>query len=91
MKKLSEEEKAELSKALNTMTGDYYKAILQLLCLDPNVSELNYLKTPIQMHNGGNYVLALLHVSGPVLNLDALREGDELEATIKPLQVTTKK
>ncbi len=88
--KPTEEQKLELGKALQQISADYYKAAIEILCMMGDVEELNYLRTPIHMPGDTHYLLALLHVSGPVLNLKKLNDEGYMDAEMEMVKVTSK-
>lgn len=90
MTPISEENRAKLTKALQEISADYYKAVIEIASYFPELDELNYIRTPIHMPNGSEYLLALLHVSGPVLSLEKLRKGEYFEGSIELAKITAK-
>lgn len=52
---------------------EYLNAAIYLTALDPNIKELNFIKTAVEMPDGGIYLLSLLHVSGPKIQMDEMR------------------
>lgn len=83
---LTEEQREQISKALQQVSAEYYKSAIELLTYLGH-GELNYVRTPIHMPNGSEYLLALLHVSGPVLDLHKI---GEYEASIERIKITSK-
>lgn len=91
MSELSQEERQYLEKGLQQLTAQYYKGMLELLAV-LGTEELNYVRTPITMTNGGKYLLSLLHFDGPVLNLKVLRdEQQDVDAEVAKVKITSKK
>lgn len=87
MSNLTFEQVQTLQKALHELSAEYYKGALQIMGMMGH-GELNYLRTPIHLPNGSSYILALLHTSGPVLDLRTLAEDTDI--TVQKPTVTSK-
>lgn len=73
MKKFS---KQELNDAFNAVTKEYMYALIQLMVLDEEYKQFNFFKTTMKGTNGETYLLSVQHVSGPVVDLDSLRQQE---------------
>lgn len=62
----------ELSTGLTIAHQEYFRSIVALASLDPNMEELTYIRVPVETPNGGTYLVSVLHIDGPKLNLKAL-------------------
>lgn len=78
---ITPEQKQELANALQQISAEYYKSVIEILSLMGDQDKVNYVRTPIHMPNGSKYILALLHTGGPVLSLKTLNEGGYGEFT----------
>ena len=58
----------EIKIAHTQVARAYLEAAMQLLYFQKH-GELNYVKTAIETPEGGKYVLALLHVEGPKIDI----------------------
>lgn len=75
-RRVYDENRQKILKAMTEVSAEYCKTIIELLMYLGDQDHLNYVRTPIHMANGGEYILALLHVSGPVLSLKDLAKPD---------------
>jgi hypothetical protein len=66
----------DISAALDIIHREYFMNVMALLAQTPQ-TELVYVKVPVVTHEGGNYLVSILHIDGPKLNLDAIRETSE--------------
>lgn len=71
MAKVPKKEAREI--ALNAVFKEFFTAIVAILLEDKSQKEVNYVKVPITMPNGGNYLISILHIDGPKMDLDLLR------------------
>ena len=52
---------------------EFLAGAIALALEDKSMKELTYIKTPVQMPDGGLYLVSILHVEGPKLDLETLR------------------
>lgn len=64
----------DLEAGLTIVHREYFMQILALLSHDQSLSELNFARCPIVTPQGGEYLVSILHISGPKINL---RDMDE--------------
>lgn len=65
--------------ALTVLQREFFMQVVSLLSMDENHKELTLNKVPITLENGGIYLLSLIHVDGPKINLDEIRKGAVLQ------------
>jgi hypothetical protein len=71
----------EIEAGLQIAHKEYFMQVISLLSLDPNQSELGYVKIPMVTEAGGTYLVSILHVAGPKLNVRQLgKKADAQEA-----------
>lgn len=63
----------EIDAAQTEVTKVYLTAVLSLLNLRGH-GELNFVKSPIETPEGGKYLLQLVHVEGPKIDCQNLKE-----------------
>lgn len=71
--------KEEVEAALQICHSEYFIQVIALMSYDPSTPDLTYVKVPVTTPDGGNYLISILHIDGPKLNLAKL-EAAALEA-----------
>lgn len=66
--------KKEVDVAYNEVFKEFFTAVVALASLDKKLKELNYVKTPVTTPDGGIYLVSILHIGGPKIDLDLFRE-----------------
>lgn len=66
--------KESLEIAFESLMKEVFSAVVALCLEDTKQKELNYVKTPVSLPNGGNYLISVLHIDGPKLDLQLLRD-----------------
>lgn len=69
--------KEELQAAMEIVHREYFMHVLGLASHDPEPRELTYVKIPITTPEGGNYLVSILHIDGPKIDLVKLAEKAE--------------
>lgn len=69
--------KEEIQAALEITHREYFLNVLALLSHDSEPKELNYVKVPVTTPDGGIYLISILHVDGPKVDLHKLAEISE--------------
>lgn len=69
--------KEEIEAALQITHSEYFMQVLALLSHDPDLTDLNYVRVPITTPDGGTYLISILHIDGPKLNLAKLAAAAE--------------
>jgi hypothetical protein len=64
--------KEDIEAALQIAHKDYFMQVLSLMSMDPLNTELGFVKVPMITEAGGIYLVSILHVNGPKLNLQQL-------------------
>lgn len=64
----------EVESGLQIVHQEYFMQVLALLSYDKSQKELTYVKVPIVTPNGGVYLLSILHVEGPKVDIQAFAE-----------------
>lgn len=65
--------KDDIAAGINTTFKEFFTAVVALLSYDKKIKELNYIRTPITLPNGGVYLISILHIDGPKIDMDLLR------------------
>lgn len=74
--------KEELQAALELTHSEYFMQVVALLSHDPDQGPLSFVKVPVTTPDGGTYLVSILHVDGPKVNLqDLAKAAEEQEAT----------
>jgi len=69
-KEITEEERSELYRQGQSDLSEVFLAnLIPLVKAQGGMPELNYWKTTVKLPDGGVYLLSLLHVDGPKLQL----------------------
>lgn len=69
--------KEEIEAALQIAHSEYFMQTMALLSHDPDQKELSYVKVPVMTPNGGTYLISILHIDGPKVDLTKLAEAAE--------------
>lgn len=76
--------KEEIQAALEISHSEYFMNILALLSHDPEQNFLNYVKVPVVTPGGGTYLISILHIDGPKIDLRELSiAAESKEAEVK--------
>lgn len=65
----------EIEAALQITHSEYFMQVVALMSHLPEVKELTYVKVPLVTPNGGTYLVSILHVDGPKIDLQALEKA----------------
>lgn len=65
--------KESVEAGLQAVSKEFFTAIIAILMSDKKQKELTYVKTAITMPDGGTYLVSVLHIDGPKLDLETLR------------------
>lgn len=72
--------KEEIEAALQIAHSEYMLQVIALLSHDPDNKELTYVKVPIVTPAGGTYLVSILHIDGPKVDLqDLAKNASEVE------------
>ncbi len=69
--------KEEIQAALEVVHSEYFMQVIGLLSHDPENKDLAYVKVPVTTPDGGTYLVSILHVDGPKVDLRQLAEAAE--------------
>lgn len=69
--------KEEIQAALDITHSEYFIQVMSLLSHDPEFKDLNYVKVPISTPDGGVYLVSILHIEGPKVDLRKLAQAAE--------------
>lgn len=70
----------EVQAALEVLNSEYFMQTVALLTHLPDRKELLYSKVAMSTPDGGLYLVSILHIEGPVLDLSKLgKAADEAE------------
>lgn len=69
--------KEDINAALDVAHREYFMNVLALLSHDKTYGELGYVKAPMITPDGGTYLLCIMHVDGPKINLKNLASAAE--------------
>lgn len=62
----------EVEAGLQIAHSEYFMQVVALLSYLKDQKELNYTKVPLQTPDGGLYLVSILHIEGPKIQLDKL-------------------
>jgi hypothetical protein len=65
----------EIQAALEICHSEYLLQVVALLSHNPENKELTYVKVPITTPDGGTYLVSILHIDGPKINLTNLAKA----------------
>jgi hypothetical protein len=68
--KLNEDQRIE---ANNIICKEFFTAMVGIASCDESVKELTYIKNSITIPSGGIYLVSILHINGPKLDLEQLK------------------
>lgn len=69
----------EIQAALEITHSEYFMQVIALLSHNPQNKELTYVKVPVTTPDGGTYLVSILHVEGPKVNLEKLAQAAEAQ------------
>ena len=72
---MSQLTKEQTDAALEIAHREFFMNVLATLSYT-DLKEVSYHKVPIVTEDGGTYLVSILHVDGPKIQLDPIREGD---------------
>lgn len=75
--------KGVIETGIQTLMSSFFQGIVAAMSHDKKNKELHYVKMPLELENGGLYLVSILHVDGPKFNFDTYRQV--VEATEKKL------
>lgn len=64
--------KEEIEAALQIAHSEYFMQVIALMSHDADVKELSYVKVPVTTPQGGTYLVSILHIDGPKIDLNDL-------------------
>lgn len=80
-KVLTEEKKTfskeEIEAGLQIAHSEYFMQVVALLSHDPENKDLTYVKVPVTTPQGGTYLVSILHIEGPKVDLQDLAKKAE--------------
>lgn len=80
----------EIEAALQITHSEYFMQVLALLS-HTEQKDLSYVKIPVTTPNGGLYLVSILHIEGPKVQLDKLAEvAEKIEAEVEEESNKTK-
>lgn len=62
----------QIEAGLQIIHREYFMSVVGLASFDPQYKELTYIKVPLTTPDGGNYLISILHIDGPKINLQNL-------------------
>ena len=68
--------KEDIQAGLEILHKEYFMNVIALTSYDPDATTLNYIKVPIVTPDGGTYLVSILHVDGPKINLKSLDDSE---------------
>lgn len=73
----------EIEAALQITHSEYFMQVIALLS-HADQKDLAYVKVPVTTPNGGLYLVSILHIEGPKIQLDKLAEvAEKIEEEMK--------
>lgn len=79
--------KQDIQKGLDDVFKEFFTAVIAVMSFDKRQKELNYAKTMVTLPDGGTYLVSILHVQGPKLDLRLLKQvtdSQKVEDTTNP-------
>lgn len=76
--------KEEIQAALEILHSEYFMQTVALLSHDPQNKDLAYVKVPVTTPEGGTYLISILHVDGPKIDLTKLAAAAESQEIKNP-------
>lgn len=73
--------KAEIQAALDITHSEYFMQVISLLSYDSDIKDLTFVKVPVVTPEGGTYLVSIMHVDGPKVDLVALGKAAEAKET----------
>lgn len=70
----------EIQAALELVHSEYFMQVIALLSHNPGNKDLTYVKVPLTTPDGGNYLVSILHIDGPKIDLQKLAEVSETQS-----------
>lgn len=64
----------EIDAALQIAHSEYFMQVIALLS-HTDQKDLTYVKVPVTTPQGGNYLVSILHIDGPKIDLQALDQA----------------
>jgi hypothetical protein len=81
---MSKFSKEEIQAALEIMHSEYFTNVVAIASHDEELKELTYIKVPITTPDNGVYLVSILHIEGPKLDLRKLAAAAEaVEEAVK--------
>lgn len=71
--------KETVQSGLDIAASEYFANVLALLSHRPENGEFTYTKVPLTTPDGGLYLLSILHIEGPKINLQELAKMAEAQ------------
>lgn len=71
--------KEEIQAGLELAHSEYFMQVLALLSHDPDNKELNFVRVPVTTPQGGTYLVSILHIEGPKVDLTDLAAKAEAQ------------
>ncbi len=65
--------KEEINAGYELVNKEYFMHMLGLASHSMEIKELNYLKTAVVTPDGGTYLISILHVDGPKIDMEKYR------------------
>lgn len=67
--------KEEIEAALQIAHSEYFMQVVALTSHYDDITDLTFSKTAVVTPEGGTYLVSILHIDGPKLNLKGLAEA----------------
>lgn len=64
-----------INRGYTALTQQYVEGMIGIAVFDESLDEINYIKSPMTGPNGEKYLVAIIHVEGPKIDLNKLREN----------------
>lgn len=72
--KKSKFSKQDIQSGVDNVFREFFTAVVAVLSFDKRQKELSYVKTMVTLPDGGTYLISILHVQGPKLDLQLLKK-----------------
>lgn len=75
---------SDVQTGLEILHREYLMNVVALLSHDESIKELSYVKVPLVTEEGGTYLVSVLHIDGPKMDMDAFRQKVAVQENKKP-------
>jgi hypothetical protein len=67
----------QVQAGLSVLHQEFMRNVAVLLAQLPEEKELTYVRSPMVLEDGSEYLVSILHIGGPKFQLDVIREAQK--------------